>query len=105
MAKEKIQINSNICVAWFDNNSWGDRGDPIVTKLKDVDFGTTPKYPLRGDVVKQKTWKNVFVTLKNKTRKTYYSYLVRVTKQDNKFYVDKELLDQNEILKEILIKE
>lgn len=109
MKKEKVKIDPEIYVAWFNNNYWGDRGDPIVTKLKDVDFGTIPSYPSSWDIVKEKTWKNVFVTVKNKTRDkytnhTHHSYLVRVTKKDNEFYVDKERLDQHEELKEVLMK-
>lgn len=109
VTKEKVKIDPEIYVAWFDNNHWGDRGDPRVAKLKDVDFGTTPNYPSSGDILKEKTWKNVFVTVKNKHKdffnnNTYISYLVRVTKKDNEFYVDKERLDQHEELKEVLMK-
>lgn len=106
--KEMVEINPNTPVAWFYTDWFNQRGDPITTKLKDVEFGTSPRFPMLGDIVRERNWKIIFFTLKNKGKNPYntnkyYSLRARVIRKDKKFYIERELLEQDEELKKFVV--
>ena len=93
LEEEYIEVKSNVIVSWFDNNHWGDRGDPITTKISKVELN-------------DQGYRNVFVTLPGQ-RGGWWSTLRRLIKVGNKYYVRKEEHSSpyiEECLKKILYK-